>query len=383
MSTVQLRKASDMAESRPVTWRLAPGYLAAGKVNLLVGAEGIGKSLWSIRAVASITTGHPWGPFTSLGDPADAILIATEDGWEDTIRPRLEVVSADLHRIHVLCADNDGTGTPIFPGDMPALHSMRTTPSLVVVDAWIDTVPGGLQVKNPQKAREAVTPWKNYAAETGAAVLLVAHTNRLESQEIRNTYGLSGALRQVARSTIYALEDPDTKALLVGPDKSNLGAKRVAHRFMRIPVQHFPPTLDSDGTVPLLESICDDDKSIQDLLAEHSGATKREAKTAGIDQWLKETLADGPVPSSDLEAMAMARGYSRDQLRGAGDRIGVDKSKEGKIWITRLGAQPRREDGMTGGDDKFPSPRRIASRAPGHDPTWSSHHAPTAAYPLP
>ena len=51
MSTVQLRKASDMAESRPVLWRLAPGYLAAGKVNLLVGAEGIGKSLWAIRAV--------------------------------------------------------------------------------------------------------------------------------------------------------------------------------------------------------------------------------------------------------------------------------------------------------------------------------------------
>ena len=45
MTTVQLRKASDMALSRPVVWRLAPGYLAAGKVNLLVGAEGIGKSL--------------------------------------------------------------------------------------------------------------------------------------------------------------------------------------------------------------------------------------------------------------------------------------------------------------------------------------------------
>jgi RecA-family ATPase len=98
VSTVRLHRASDMAESKPVVWRLAPGYLAAGKVNLLVGAEGIGKSLWSIRAVASITTGHPWGPFTSPSDPADAILIATEDGWEDTIRPRLEVASADLHR---------------------------------------------------------------------------------------------------------------------------------------------------------------------------------------------------------------------------------------------------------------------------------------------
>jgi hypothetical protein len=325
-----------MAESKPVTWRLAPGYLAAGKVNLLVGAEGIGKSLWSIRAVASITSGHPWGPFTNPGDPADAILIATEDGWEDTIRPRLEVACADLERVHVLCADDDGTGTPIFPDDMSALQECAIRPSLVVVDAWIDTVPGGLQVKDAQKARRAVGPWKEYAAKTGAAVLLVTHTNRQESQDIRNTYGLSGALRQVARSTMYALEDPDTKALLVGPDKSNLGAKGVAHRFIKTPVQHFPPTEDSDGTVALLESIGDDSRSIQDLLAEQVDAAKPRPKTTAIDLWLRGILSDGPVLSSDLEAMAVAQGYSPDQVRGAGDRLGAKRTKEGKKWMTSL-----------------------------------------------
>jgi hypothetical protein len=51
------------------------------------------------------------------------------------------------------------------------------------------------------------------ALETGAAILLVARTNRIETQDIRNTYGLSGALRQVARNTIYPLEDPDTKEM--------------------------------------------------------------------------------------------------------------------------------------------------------------------------
>ena len=128
MSTLQLRRASEMAESRPVAWRLAPGYLAAGKVNLLVGAEGIGKSLWAIRAITSTSTGEPWGPFTIISDPADAILIATEDGWEDTIRPRLEVASADLNRVYVLCADDDGTGTPTFPDDMSALQNIGIAP---------------------------------------------------------------------------------------------------------------------------------------------------------------------------------------------------------------------------------------------------------------
>jgi hypothetical protein len=61
VSTVRPHKATDMAAAKPVKWRLAPGYLAAGKVSLLVGDEGIGKSLWTIRAIEAITTGKPWG----------------------------------------------------------------------------------------------------------------------------------------------------------------------------------------------------------------------------------------------------------------------------------------------------------------------------------
>jgi hypothetical protein len=328
-----------MAASKPVLWRLAPGYLAAGKVNLLVGAEGIGKSLWAIRAVASTTTGIPWGPFTIGNGPADAILIATEDGWEDTMRPRLEVANADLDRLHVLCVDEDGTGTPTIPDDMPVLQNNAIAPSLVVVDAWIDTVAGGLQVKDAQKARRAVDPWKKYAAKTGAAVLLVTHTNRQESQDIRNTYGLSGALRQVARSSIYALEDPDTKALLVGPDKSNLGAKGVAHRYMKTPVKHFKPTADSDGTVALLQSVGDDDRSIQEVLADQADAARPASKTDEMDLWLQVELCDGPVLSAELEAKALAEGYSSDQLRGARNRLNAKSRKVGNRWMVSLEPQ--------------------------------------------
>jgi hypothetical protein len=336
VTTVQLRKASDMTESRPVAWRLAPNYLAAGKVNLLVGAEGIGKSLWAIRAASSITTGTPWGPFTIENDPADAVLIATEDGWEDTVRPRLEVAGADLDHLHVLCMDEDGTGIPTFPEDMPVLRDMEVAPSLVVVDAWIDTVEGGVPIKDPQKARQAVGPWKDYAAKTGAAILLVTHTNRQDSQDIRNNYGLSGALRQVARSTMYALEDPDTKALIVGPDKSNLGAKGVAHWFEKTPVRHFQPTADSDGTVALLESLWDDDRSIQDLLAEQSDSARPARKTGAIDLWLREALADGPVLSTELSEMASAEDYTEHQLRGARERLDVKSVRIGAKWGASL-----------------------------------------------
>jgi hypothetical protein len=135
---------------------------------------------------------------------------------------------------------------------------------------------------------------------------------------------------------MYALEDPDTKALLVGPDKSNLGATGLAHRFIKTPVQHFPPTDESDGTVALLESIGDDEKSIQDILAEQVDAARPAPKTEEVDLWLKATLSDGPLPSADLQADALAEGYSPDQLRGARKRLNVTPRRVGNKWMVSL-----------------------------------------------
>lgn len=324
-----------MAESEPVSWRLAPGYLAAGKTNLLVGDEGIGKSLWTIRAAAVISSGVPWGPFTITADPADVILIATEDGWSDTIRPRLEVAGADLDRIHVLCESPDGVTSAQFPRDIPTLRGV--TPALVVVDAWIDTVPGGLDVKNAQKARQAIRPWTEYTAATGAAALLVTHTNRLESGSARDKYGLTGGLRQVARSALYATEDPDTGALLVGPEKNNLTGKGCVERFERTPVPHFPATGTNDGTVARLDHLGSDGRMMRDVIAElhaeKSEKPRATSKSAGIDAWLKGVLTGGlRISSLDLEAMAAENGYSADQLKRSRIRVGVKAVKTDDGW---------------------------------------------------
>jgi hypothetical protein len=103
-----------------------------------------------------------------------------------------------------------------------------------------------------------------------------------------------------------------------------------------VPVEHFTPTDDSDGTVALLECVGDDIKSIHDLLTEQVDAAQPRSKTTAIDLWLRDILSDGPVPSSDLEAMAIARGYSPDRLRGAGDRLGAKRTKVGEKWMTTL-----------------------------------------------
>jgi hypothetical protein len=337
VSGLRLYRASDMERSRPVVWRLGPGYLPAGKVSLLVGDEGIGKSLWTIRALACISTGHTWGPFETHSDPAPAILIATEDGFTDTIRPRLEVVEADLNNIHMLYRESDGSGPPSCPEDLDLLWDSPLCPALVVVDAWVDTVRSGLQLKEPQKARNAIAPWKKYAAETNAAVLLVTHTNRGDRDNLRNTYGLSGALRQVARSSLYAAEDTETGDLLVGPEKGNLGELGVAQRFRREAVPYFPPTEHCDGTVARLEFLGTCERPITEILSARGRSLKAsERKTDAIDAWLTGVLSDSSMEADHLYLLGGQAGFTRDQVKRSRLRLGVRAIKSGDTWIAEL-----------------------------------------------
>lgn len=328
-----------MAASQAVDWLLTPGYLAKGKPNLLVGAEGIGKSLWTIRAMSCVTTGQAWGPFAITDRPADVVLIATEDGWSDTIRPRLEVAGADLSKLHMLAEERDGTG-PATTNDLEVLENSAIRPALVVLDAWIDTVPGGLNIRDAQQCRAAVKPWKDYAAKVGAAVLLVTHTNRIDSGASRDTYGLSGALRQVARSALYALEDPETAALLVGPDKSNLSTKAVAQRFERASVQKFEATSGSDGLVPILEYLGPDNLTISQIVSnQHAGKQRpgNRDRYDNIDTLVRDALEHGPLPSQDLKQLAGLYGFSEDQVDRSKSRVGAKSFKQGTSWFTELG----------------------------------------------
>lgn len=237
---------------RPMQW-LAPGWLPAAAVAVLVGDEGIGKSLWWVRVVAHLTTGLP-DPTINLaaGPPRTVLLALTEDLWGE-VKARLTTAGADLTRVRVLCDASDGSGNPVLPGPdtyVVAAAATRDDVSLIVVDAWLDTVAPGLRVADTQQARTALIPWANVAEHTGAAVLLLAHTNRLGTTSTRDKVGSTVALRQKARVLLYAAT-PDEQvgsSVCVGPDKvNNLGrVPAVSYRLdvvqARTATDHDPGT---------------------------------------------------------------------------------------------------------------------------------------------
>lgn len=216
-------KATDLASSKPVEW-LAEDRIPRGNVTVLVGDEGIGKSLLWVWVVTAITTGKGAPEYgIPPGEPRHVLLFLAENGWSDMDRPRLEVAGANLDYVDVIATHADGTGAGVFSQHTQDLiNAMDVKPALIVADPWLDTVPGNLNVKDGQQAKQAIRPWREIAVKHNAGVLLVAHTNRMASASPRDKYGATAELRKTARMTLYAQVDDETGCLTVGPEKSNL-----------------------------------------------------------------------------------------------------------------------------------------------------------------
>lgn len=257
--TPKLWNATHLKPAAQPRW-LARNRIPRAAVTLLVGDEGIGKSLLWVLIAAHITTGKPFPAFgIPARQPATVIIGAiTEDDWQTTVRPRLEVAGADLDMIQVICIEDDGSGAPVFPRDLDLIRDADPKPALVVVDAWLDTVAAALSVRDPQQARLALHPWKDLATAADAAVWLLCHTNRVATANARDRYGATGELRKKARMTLFAQSDEDDN-LVVGPEKMNTAAPIAASKFAITAIHHFNATEDSDGTVPLLTYVGDSD----------------------------------------------------------------------------------------------------------------------------
>jgi hypothetical protein len=102
-----LRRVSELA-SRPVAW-LWSGRLPLGRVVIFEGDPGLGKSLVTLDLYARLSTGRPFPDGQPGPGPAPAIIINADD----TIRPRLEALGADLASLFVLDLEHLDVAEPL------------------------------------------------------------------------------------------------------------------------------------------------------------------------------------------------------------------------------------------------------------------------------
>lgn len=358
----QVRAAGSLKHAAPPRW-LAQKRIPQGQVTVLVGDEGIGKSLFWVWLVAYITTGRPRPEFgIPARDPGVVLLIITEDAWVTDVRPRLEAAGANLDNVRVLCEDEDGEGAPVFPRDFDLIRDFGDPLSLIVVDAWLDTVSPGLKVSDTQQARQALAPWKATAAHTGAAVLLLAHTNRIASGSARDRIGATTALRQKARMLLLAQEDEEGN-LTIGPEKAN-GARIVnAAAFTIAAVQRFAATDDHDGTVPALTYAGDTGRTARQIHeAMHAARNQRGSGEPDdeVSLWLRDTIASAGIcwAAPTYEQAEQMHGWSTDRVKRAKKKLGAVARKDPDTghWYWTLPGKEAPKGAQGGHTSRTPAP---------------------------
>lgn len=230
---VQLKRL-DRVEREEVRW-LWDGVIARGKITMVAGDPGLGKSFLTLDLAARATRGGPW-PVGSPGatEPCSVLILSAEDDPGDTIRPRLEDAGADLASVlYIERIDWPGGGQthlPVLDRDAEAIalslvqmhQHLEHPPGLVVIDP-ISAYMGKIDSNNNADVRRVLGKLAMIAERFDVAMLCVTHLNK--AQQTKMIYRSMGSLAftAAARQAWLVAKDPhlDEQRLLV-PIKSNI-----------------------------------------------------------------------------------------------------------------------------------------------------------------
>lgn len=320
-----LRCLADV-EPREVQW-LWPGRVPLGRISLLVGRPGEGKSFLTTDMAARVSTGRTW-PDGSACPAGSVILVSAEDDPHDTIRPRLDAHGADVRRVHLLSTvrrrgERGRLVEAMFTlEDLPALEeALQRQPDcrLIVIDPIGSFIGGGTDSHRDNEVRAVLAPVAQLAERYGPAVLIVAH-RRKSAGTIADDLAIgSRAFTGIARAVWHLTRDTDDKRrrlLLSG--KNNLAPEGTGLAF---DIGGIPPAIQWEpGPVNL--------RADDALAAESEGGGDGGALAEATD-FLRAELAHGRKTGTEVKAAAKAAGVSARTLDRARARLGVVAAPDG------------------------------------------------------
>lgn len=310
-----------------IRW-LWPGWLPAGKLTLLAGSPGAGKTTLAIALAACITTGGSWPDGSLSGEAGHVLMWSGEDDPADTLVPRLMAAGADLHKAHFVSSVSDKNGElqPFDPAcDIPLLGERLAELGgvrLLIVDPIVSAVSGDAHRVND--VRRNLQALVDMAAAYKCAVLGISHF-------AKGTRGSSPAERVIGSQAFVALS---RMVLVAGKDES---AER---RILARAKSNIAP--DDGGVSYSLEQIdMDGIEASRVIWGELIEGTAREIlgdieqddeEKTGQDEaqdFLISILADGPVRTRAIKSDADGAGFNWKMMQRAASKLGVEKRKLG------------------------------------------------------
>jgi hypothetical protein len=306
-----------------VTW-LWPGRIPRGKLVVLDGDPGVGKSTLTLTIAAKVSTGSPF-PDGARPERGDVILLSAEDDIADTIRPRLEAAGADLGRCWVL-PDVHPEGAPPRPPELPAdlflLEDLvkSKAAALVVVDPLMAFLAGQVDSHRDQDVRRVLASMAYMAARTGAAVLIVRHMRKGAGSALDKGSGSIGIIGAARAGLLVAPDPEDEGRRILAMTKSNLAKMPEALAYRLV----------NDELYGAARVVWDGASrhTANDLVRPRVDEEEAPALAEAV-RVLKEILADGPLPAGNVKRMAATAGVAERTLHRARHALGVTARRQG------------------------------------------------------
>src|SRR5215213_1997255 len=227
-------------DAEPVQW-MAPGRLAAGKITVLDGDPGLGKSTLLCEWAARITRGEAL-PGGEPAAPRAVLILSAEDDVHDTIRPRIDAAGSDPNQIISLLSVPDGSsvGRPfVIPDDIPILETLivYADATVVIIDPLMAYLHRRHNANSDQDVRRALAALKTFGERTGVAIVIVRHLNKSTSANPLYRGGGSIGILAATKCGLLLAQDPEhPQRRILAATKGNLGRPPPALAFHLEPV---------------------------------------------------------------------------------------------------------------------------------------------------
>jgi RecA-family ATPase len=320
---IDMSKASTI-KPEAISW-LWNDWLARGKIHILAGMAGTGKTTLSLSIAATISNG---GFFAdgSKAEIGNVIIWSGEDDAASTIIPRLIASGADLDRIQIIngcvCDSDKDAFDPSNDISLlqDAVNAMGGL-SLFLIDPVVSAVTGDMNMAN--NVRRGLQPLVDFAMQNDAAILGITHFSKgSKGASPQERVIGSQAFSAVARIVLVAATQEDGQSRVLCKAKANICLDQGGIEY-----EIEPCTLESGINTTRVrwgEKIDGSSRAILDTFESSELEPDDDPKDA-----LERILREGAKDSKTVKQTMLNNGYSNKQTRTASERLNVIKARDG------------------------------------------------------
>lgn len=320
-----------IANTKPeaVNW-LWPNYLAKGKVHILSGMAGTGKTTLAIGLAAVISKAGRFPDGAICKNKGNVLIWSAEDDINDTLSPRIIAAGADQYSVFCIKCKLDPITKERIPfdvaSDIPLLYKQVKDIGgidLFIIDPIVSAVRGDMHKAND--VRYALQPLVDFAMNTHCAVLGITHFSKNTNgrNPLERVTG-SQAFGALARIVLVAAKEQDGHTRVLAIAKSNIGQDNGGIHY------HLEQTTLEKGIsasrVVWGEVIEGNANDILNSLEQPQADQRENNEPSEI---LTELLTNGRMLLDDVKHIMKNNGFTEKQLRTAREKLGIKSIREG------------------------------------------------------